>query len=208
MIPKWIQRIRHSRGYGVHSPFAFNLITGIINDESAYYAFFDIDNILFTQGLERKNKKLNHLSYRLLMHFKSDNALEIGSANNTNTFYIASALQGNTCYFVDEMKTVNEDKKALIKEHYNNVEFISKPEKERKYYSIFIAPKHTDITPEELFYLSDENCFWVVSGIKSGAGKHFWKKTVIDKQANVTLEMKDIGIAFINSELSKRHYFI
>lgn len=35
----WLRRIAHRRGYGVHSPFAFQLITGAIYESTPYYAY-------------------------------------------------------------------------------------------------------------------------------------------------------------------------
>ena len=35
----WCKRFRHRKGYGVHSPFAFNLITWVIYEKLPYYKF-------------------------------------------------------------------------------------------------------------------------------------------------------------------------
>ena len=35
----WIYRFRHRCGYGVHSPFAFNLITHVIYENTPYYKY-------------------------------------------------------------------------------------------------------------------------------------------------------------------------
>lgn len=35
----WLYRFRHRCGYGVHSPFAFNLITHVIYESTAYYKY-------------------------------------------------------------------------------------------------------------------------------------------------------------------------
>ena len=35
----WIARFRHRRGYGVHSPFAYNFLRGVIFERSPYYAY-------------------------------------------------------------------------------------------------------------------------------------------------------------------------
>lgn len=37
--------IRYRRGYGVHSPFVFNLITKVIEERCSYYSFYDIELI-------------------------------------------------------------------------------------------------------------------------------------------------------------------
>lgn len=36
---RWIRRFRKRRGYGVHSPFAFDFITGVIYNNEQYYAY-------------------------------------------------------------------------------------------------------------------------------------------------------------------------
>lgn len=35
----WLYRFRHRCGYGVHSPFAFNLITHVIYETTPYYKY-------------------------------------------------------------------------------------------------------------------------------------------------------------------------
>lgn len=35
----WLQRFPHRRGYGVHSPYAFQFITGVVYCSDAYYAY-------------------------------------------------------------------------------------------------------------------------------------------------------------------------
>ena len=40
-----MRRFRHRRGYNIHSPFAFNLVTGVIYERGAYYAYDDLRNL-------------------------------------------------------------------------------------------------------------------------------------------------------------------
>lgn len=39
----WLARVRHRRGYGVHSPFAFDFITNVVYNKERYYAYEQID---------------------------------------------------------------------------------------------------------------------------------------------------------------------
>lgn len=39
----WMLRFRHRCGYGVHSPFAFNLITQVIYESTPYYKYKDLE---------------------------------------------------------------------------------------------------------------------------------------------------------------------
>lgn len=35
----WLKRFRHRRGYGVHSPFAFDFLTNVVYERGEYYAY-------------------------------------------------------------------------------------------------------------------------------------------------------------------------
>lgn len=35
----WLRRFRHRRGYGIHSPFAFNFVTDVVYNRGTYYAY-------------------------------------------------------------------------------------------------------------------------------------------------------------------------
>lgn len=41
--PAWLQRLRHKRGFGVHSPFAFRFITEVLNPPRGYRYYCEQD---------------------------------------------------------------------------------------------------------------------------------------------------------------------
>lgn len=63
----WLRRIRHRRGYGVHSPFAFGLITEVVYSPGRFYAY-DSLNTLHTMGdclLRPRRRAVCRLLFRL-----------------------------------------------------------------------------------------------------------------------------------------------
>lgn len=57
------QRLRHSRGFGIHSPYAFRFITEVLHQPCRYYAYDSLpDDIL--------NEHEWKLLVRLLVHFR------------------------------------------------------------------------------------------------------------------------------------------
>lgn len=61
-------RIRHGRGFGVHSPLAYELITSVLRDKPAYYA----DNEIETFGLNRRQRRIARIIFRLLVRFGAE----------------------------------------------------------------------------------------------------------------------------------------
>lgn len=122
--------IRHRGGYGVHSPFAFNLITKVINERCSYYSFYDIEllrkQLLFrdqqitypdrqqkgqirrrTVGeiVEREAIKPRHgaLLFRLTNYFKPKNILQLGPSMGLSTLYLTSYASGLNCIALENV---------------------------------------------------------------------------------------------------------
>ncbi len=53
----WLYRFRHRCGYGVHSPFAFNLITHVIYESTAYYKYEELAKAQKQLELEELQQK-------------------------------------------------------------------------------------------------------------------------------------------------------
>ena len=67
----WLARFRHRKGYGVHSPFAFNFITDVIYEKHPYYGYGELDKLLPLSMRLRQRRGL-HLLLRLANHFQPE----------------------------------------------------------------------------------------------------------------------------------------
>ena len=71
-------RFRHKRGFGVHSPFVFDLITNVIKERNLYY---DFERIETRAKLRSSEKKLCRLLFRLSDYLSYRNVLLLGLEN-------------------------------------------------------------------------------------------------------------------------------
>lgn len=67
----WLARFRHRCGYGVHSPFAFRLMTEVFYEDLPYYYFGDNDRFMPWTWQFRRKKGL-HLLFRLSNWFRPE----------------------------------------------------------------------------------------------------------------------------------------
>lgn len=122
--------LRYRRGYGVHSPFVFNLITKVIEEHCSYYSFYDIElirkQLLFRDDLisypdkqqkgklrsrtvseivEREAIKPKHgaLLFRLTNYFKPQNILQLGPSMGLSTLYLTSYAPGLRCIALENV---------------------------------------------------------------------------------------------------------
>ncbi len=98
------RRYRTSRGFGVHSPFAFSFITQVIRDHEAYYYAYPeidslcaktkrdaiLDNMTFScADYERQEARM---LFRMLCRFNPSQIIEIGGANEVSRTVIERAV--------------------------------------------------------------------------------------------------------------------
>lgn len=111
---------RNSKGFGIHSPYIFHLVTRIIHDFTPFYCYSDIEEerkrllqnhqtIKVTdfgsgsKALPHTEKRISDIAkhslkpktqaqllFRLLNHFESKNILELGTSLGITTSYLAS----------------------------------------------------------------------------------------------------------------------
>lgn len=81
----WLGRFRHRCGYGVHSPFAFDLITNVIYERTPYYAYSSLEaeqkKMSANSGRKWKHesKKVNRLLFRLVNYIQPDTIVDAGT---------------------------------------------------------------------------------------------------------------------------------
>lgn len=97
-----IKRWRTSRGFGVHSPFAFNLITGVLREYDAhYYAYAEIDSLCPSARRSRHVDNFTGLNYaipdarllfRLLCRFNPGQIIEVGNGHEVTNLIIERSI--------------------------------------------------------------------------------------------------------------------
>lgn len=194
---RWFIRKKQSKGHGVHSPFAFNLITNVLYSPYSYYAYNDIANMVNSANEENYVSEIgsfNYLSFRLVNHFNPKIILEINPGDGLNSLFIKSPAS-NIVYIGVDMSDL-----------YNLSDMSD------KFDAIFInIERHTNCLPniEYLLKHSDKNTFWVINNINLKKSKQLWRSIVNDGSVSMTFDVRnETGIAFLRDSFHKSHYFV
>lgn len=148
---KYLFEAKHVKGHGVHSPFAFDLISNICEEKNPYYIFSQIESLrekylknkssiyvedygMGESGSKKvsaiakyslKKKKHAQLLFRLANYAKPLNILELGTSLGITTAYLASSNQNIKCYSFEGCANIlSLAKETLDTLHINNVELI------------------------------------------------------------------------------------
>lgn len=219
-----------SKGHFIHSPFAFNLITNVLNSPYIYYAFSDIEQFTWTnksfffenEPESEQITKYNLTSFRLVNHINPKNILEINSGTSLNSLFILDTehFSDYTLFEIDKNRISKTKeiidtfiKKVVYNRFYkfnHSINFSSELESlgDQKFDAVFVNEGKIIPDYENLFKMSGSNTFWVINGITKDLAKQFWRKIVNDKRVRVTFEMKDFGIAFLDPSYHKANYYI
>ena len=126
----------NSKGHGMHSPFVFDFITKVLNDDRYFYAYSSIENLRQLLLLDQKElliedfgagsrvkkenirkicdiaksslkpKKFGQLLFRIVDHYSPGVILELGTSLGITTAYLASAKEGSSVTTMEGSKTV------------------------------------------------------------------------------------------------------
>ena len=200
-----MSRMRQAWGFGIHSPFAFRLITKVIREKARYYAYDDIEAICHEHvddSLSHRQKHLRkristsrgRLFFRLTNFFRPDNILEIGTSWGISTLYLRLAGRQSEITVVEPLPEIHDFAESLFAERlYIVVNRLPKP-----YYRAL---------PDLLAPVLDMHALLIIDGIRSNSEvKSWWEKLVKDERVRVTVDMKNVGLVCCDPKLNKQDY--
>lgn len=182
----WIRRFRHRRGYGVHSPFAFQLITWVIYEKGRFYAYDELDRLRNQYSSDKINsRKVDRLLFRLANAVQPVTILDIGSPSTLSAAYLKAGCRSARWVSSSEMPV-----STLGLVHFGGCT----PEPELL---------------EQFLPLTDAKSLFVIEGIyDSPAMCQWWKQLVNDSRTGITFDLYDVGLVFFDKSKIKQHYIV
>lgn len=185
----WIRlcRISHRKGYGIHSPFAFNLVTGVIYERAQYYAYGELAEKFAAEARDYPQRDL-----RLLMRLCND-------ARPRRGIIICPENQAISAYLKKGCAACQFTTHAAVTQGYTG--------------SIDWAYVGTDADLADalprLLTLASDRCVIVIRGIcRTPQAAAVWEQLKSDERVRVTFDLYDYGLAYFESRLNKEDYVI
>lgn len=198
----WLTRIRYRKGYGVHSPFAFELIAGLMEEKIAYYAYEPLkeeQKRLFAQhtkadcakGWNHERRKVNQLLFRLVNRYQPHTIIDAGALSAASIYLQAGKASAHY--------TFASDLTMLFLEADASVDFLylHQPSNPKFVAEVYDICAHRT-TPQSLFVIGDIYA--------SASMRTRWKALQNDPRVGITFDLYDIGILFFDKKKIKQHY--
>lgn len=195
----WLARFRHRCGYGVHSPFAFHLITGVIYEKTPYYKYAALQEEEKRLAPERPKDwrseplRVKRLLFRLVNYARPETIVDAGR-QSASGLYLRAGREG-------AIYTAATDLDELFLEADVPVDFL--------YLHDWRRPRFV----EEVFRLCvtrTRGCsVFVIEGIRYTASmRRLWKAMKQDERCGITFDLYDLGIIFFDRTKIKQHYLV
>ena len=199
-IWNWCRRFRHRRGYGVHSPSDFFLITSVMYERLPYYAYDRLKMSSSTKSLPHYREKVNRLLFRLVNYFRTDTLVEVGTGNGDAIRYMKDARTSMTSVSIkgeDREETLHSLKKEL--EKLGKLDFLH----------IAFTPYYKEVFEVAFPYLHEASCVVVGDIYASEERKLWWKElTGNDERVRISFDLYDIGLLLFEEKRFKQNYIV
>lgn len=196
----WLSRFRHRRGYGVHSPFAFDFITRVVYEHTPYYQYKGLGTeqrrLASEKGRrwkQRESRKVKRLLFRLVNRAQPALIVNVGPPSAAELYLKAAKKDVDYLYASDPGE--------LFLESGVPVDFLYLHD----YRHPSLVRTVFDVCADRV---TDRSVF-VIEGIGySSAMRRLWNEMRHDARAGITFDLYDLGILFFDKSKIKQDYIV
>ena len=194
---RWVYRFRKRCGYGIHSPFAFNLVTGVIYEDGEYYSYHDLSLLRSAENTVLREKD-DRLLFRLVNHIEPSNGIIIGNLLGVTLDYLHAGRHQADWYFhrVNDVIGLRQTLEQLSTVHFVYIDALTD------------AGNCLNLIDEILPYTCDKTLI-VIRGIHSSKTIFsVWQYLLTLGAVRVSMDLHDFGLLYFEKRLNKENYVI
>ena len=185
---RWLRRFRKRCGYNIHSPFAFNFVTGVIYEAGTFYAYAPLES----KGVNiprRARLKDDRLVFRVV-NFAAPRSI--------------AAFGPDTSAFRHTCDYIRAARRCPL--YINNEAALNAAEVPDFLYTDCEDWAHY---VEVLLQHTHDGTALLIKGIyRSKASREAWKSLIARTDVRVTFDLYDFGICFFEKRLNKENFTI
>jgi len=207
-------------GFGVHSPWAYELIENVINERNPYYAYDDLYSFWekAPDYLPQYPENRDQLLFRLVNFTAAKTIVEMGTAAGVSTGYLASVSTQSRVFTIDAKHPANNPVRRNLA-RIPNITYLTGSPLDTLQDLIdkldgqidFLHVAHTAYFRETIEmaipYMSPDGLI-VLEDIHLKARKQYWEQIIEDPRVGNTFHKKNIGLLFFDLNRPKQHYLL
>ena len=183
---RWLMRIRHRCGYGIHSPFAFGFVQSVVFEAGSFYAYPRLD-ALWAGARREGQTRLRRKDVRLLFRLSN----------------FAQARRGLFCGLDADGVAL-----AALREGCRKTHWSQRPEPGEKAGLIVLGEGWEPSAEMWLDAWAEGGTLVVFRPHRTAVAHRAWQALCRRKEAQVWFDLYDFGILFYKPQLQRQGYLI
>lgn len=231
-LRKGVRKLKHRKGFGVHSPFAYAIITEVIEEKLPYYAYRRMLRTFDKQA--PFPHKVACLLLRLANRFKCRRVLEIG---NDGGYTLLPLILTDSRLHITSLATSDAQRQSLdrlawlSKRLDSQVSFLPADAcltaaagdlspafdmvvlNENPFLPVRPTPQQEDEAARQLLewlkpYVKDDTVIFARGIQPRHRLEQFWDQLCDLDQVSITMDLYDYGLAILKPRFFKQHYIV
>lgn len=188
-----INRLKYSKGFGVHSPWVYRFIRYVLNENYAYYCYNDLK--AFYPHLKKRTRKNCELYFRLANFRQPKYIIDYGSPNSAYSSYMKEGCKNSLI-----VQIVPDDNKIYQ-------DYLS-PFGVLEMVRMNLTGNYQAFYEECLKHVDNKSMMIVENIYKGKDERAFWKAVINDDRTGITFDLFECGIIFFDKSRYKKNYII
>ena len=212
-------RLRTSKGFGIHSPFAFRFVLRTLREKSPYYAYDAITEAYYVEKYKAKKNytslSVGKLLFRVTNYFKPKTILAFGNLELTESLALMSyssklrmSVVGSVAKYPDFFYTTSFPER--IEETDDRIAAIEKYLSTEEVPFVFVEHAEKDLAKDLVDKLTMGKYVVIVKNMhKVNANSEFWEELLLqidEVNAGMSFTNGKIGICYFNDKLPLQHF--
>ncbi|MEA4841398.1 MAG: hypothetical protein VB110_10390 [Bacteroidales bacterium] len=220
---------RHHKGFGIHSPYLFHLITSVIQGKYPFYCFETIESLRKelnnkpTCFNQQKKTHSGQIIFRIIQDAKFKTLLELGTSSGIETQYMIFANQKARCISItDSAESAAIARKGFQIQGLEQIELhLLKPKEMPEilidklenldfvlFNQISDPQKYQDLFQKCLCKRNNGSIFVFMNMHESPGKTQAWENIRAHQDVQVSIDLFNLGIILFNPEVEKKKYVI
>lgn len=185
----WMRRSRHSRGFGVQSPWAYRFIRYVVNEHYPYYSYDDLKQEI--PELSSRERKMCRLYFRLANYRQADEMWSLDDDDRLSCAirgYVQRACKKTKITYTDRVQDFTTGRLEMLR----------------------ITPAvDMEAAMEKAIAAADVQSMVIVENIyKSPQAHRIWQQCEEDIRCITTFDLYECGIIFFDTKRYKEKYIV
>lgn len=190
----WLCRFRQRRGYGIHSPFAFSFVTGVVYERGTYYAYAGLHAA--RRGTAAALRECDdRLLLRLANAVQPRHALVWGKRTALTLRYLKAGCPG--CDYLQVTATETTPPAQAVA-GVTPVDLLYVDD----------AKAWPALVWGTIGHVGPKACFVIRHIHRDRTARSAWRRFCRDERVRVSFDLYDFGIAFFEARLNKQDYTV